>query len=147
MSAPSVDFHKTIEETFFARIRAIYPGIKIYTPNAKWTEPVNEIFIALHILNGEGFNTAIGNAKWERHPFVIHIAVYAPGESNERQAWERAESAARIFANTEIRLGPQHKALFRAPSVQAIPDPQQPTKYRVIGKVPGWRDYAPEVTA
>lgn len=138
---PSTQFHQKIQEEFFQNILATYPGSKIWVPNTKWVEPVNELFFALHILPGDAFNTTIGAVKWERTPFVIQVHVYAPTESNEREAWERAETAARIFANKDMKIGANHKAVFRAPSVKAVPDGQQSTKYRVVSTVPGWRDF------
>lgn len=139
---PSAQFHQKIQEEFFSKILITYPGSKIWVPNTKWVEPANEIFFALHILPGDAFNTTIGNKKWERTPFVIQVSVFAPPESNEREAWERAETAARVFANKEMKIGPDHKAVFRAPTVRPVADQAPSNKFRVVGTVAGWRDFA-----
>lgn len=140
MSTPGSDFHKAIEKEFFSKAALAYPGIKTYTPNAKWVEPTNAEWFALHILSGETFNSTISmGKKVERTPLVLHISVYSPAETYERIVIEMAETAARWFANKDFRISADQYANFRAASVKTSADPKT-GKFRAIATVPGYRD-------
>jgi len=139
MSTPIGDFDRLMEQTFFAGVNANFPGTKIYTPNAKWIEPMNQNWFAFHVLSGDTFNANIGRQKVERTTVVLHISVYAPVETFERTAKEMAETAARWFANKDFRVDMFQYANFRAPNIKSSPDPKS-GKYRIIATVPGHRD-------
>jgi hypothetical protein len=138
MNAHIADFHKLMEETFFAKVAEIYPGTKIYTPNAKWIEPANAYWFAFWIIGGDTFNASL-KPLVERTAIVIHISVYAPPETNERAAIEMAETASRWFSNQDFKVSFFQDAKFRAANTKTSPDPKS-GKFRVISTVPGWRD-------
>lgn len=139
MSQPAADFQRAMEMVFFPRINAIYPGVKIYTPNAKWIEPKDEFYFAFHLMSGDGKNTNLGTQKWERTPVILHLQVYCPTEVYDRKATEMAEVGARLFAQSEFRIGPGHRVIWRAPTIKTSQDPRN-GKYRVIASLNGDRD-------
>lgn len=144
MTTPIGDYHKLMEQTFFAGVAQHFAGTKVHTPNTRWTEPKDQNWFAFHQLSGDTFNVNVGREKWERTTVVLHISVYTPVETFERAALEMAETAARWFANKDFKPGPNHKVNFRAAHIKTSPDPKS-GKFRVIATVPGWRDVkAPE---
>jgi hypothetical protein len=138
MTTPVSDFHRLMEQTFFAGRDQFYPGTKIYTPNAKWKEPQNENWFAFYNLSGDTFNASL-KPLVERTAVVLHISVYTPVETYERSALEMAETAARWFANKDFKVDFFQDAKFRAANIKTSPDPKT-GKFRVIATVPGWRD-------
>lgn len=140
MSTPGSDFHKMMERTWFTNAALHYPGVKTYTPNAKWKEPTNEFYFAFYIEAGDTFRVSISeNRRIERTVLRIHISVYSPVETNERVSLEMAETASRWFSNQDFKVGPGHSANFQAGTVKTSPDPKT-GKFRVIATVRGHRD-------
>jgi hypothetical protein len=128
-----------MEQTMFAGVGANYPGTKIYTPNAKWIEPVNSPYFSFHVLEGDTFNANVGSKKVERTAVVLHIAVYTPVETFERTAVEMTETTSRLFSNLNFWVNASQNVNFRAASIKTSSDPKT-NKFRVIGTVPGVRD-------
>lgn len=134
------DFHQAMETKFFTGAGLNYPGTKIYTPNAKWIEPMNQTWFAFYVLQGDTFNATISmDKKVERTTVVLHISVYTPVETFERSALGQAETLMRLFSNKDFQISPTQYAKFKAGNVKTSPDPKT-GKFRVIATVPGHRD-------
>lgn len=133
------DFMAAVEAKFQTEIAALYPGLAIKWPNAKWTEPVNgATWIDFSVILGDTVNVNIGPDHWERQSVVLHMCVVCPTETYTRAAIGIAENAGRIFGNQQFAAGSRHSVTLRAPMTR-IDDGKQ-GKFRVITKVLGQRD-------
>lgn len=97
---------------------------RIKYANRPFNEPSNAPYIALHILNGEGYEASIGSPAQRRHVGVVAVQIFDltnAGDATVRQLSDQLELLF-INANSRLTISPTEYLDFDQPSLSASQD-------------------------
>lgn len=132
-------YHRETEERALARIQFLYPGSRVYLPNAPWKEPDDPFWFAFQILTGKSMRMNLGGRFFERTSQILQIECWGQKESGDRGVITRAETIAREFAHQSFRIDNLQTVRYFGPEMK--PGTDNPGgKVRAIFSVTGYRD-------
>ena len=112
------DERRVIEQ----RLIAGWTTTPIKFENTKFVQPTNTPWIALRILNGEGFRADLGGSTGARYRFpgVIVVQLFVPDESGIATARQYADTIATLFRSAQFSAGASGTITCRTPYVTTV---------------------------
>lgn len=96
---------ETLETFFKTGWKTAQPNIPVQYENAPFQEPADGRFVRFTILNGESARRALGANALRRHPGVIMVQVFTPGEQGTKPGRALADSVVAVLQEKVIQSG------------------------------------------